>query len=89
MNLFVPSTKLIEKRRVGPRIIKMYDSPKTPFQKLLESPLISTRTKDHLQRLFSKQDPFNLQRQTQRKIYAILIQAEPLPTFTSKHELIS
>jgi len=89
MNFFVPSTKLIEKRRVGAKIIKKYDSPKTPLQRLLESPLISSPAKDQLQKLLSKQDPFNLQRQIQRKINAILIQAEPLPTFTSKHEHIS
>ena len=89
MNFFVPSTKLIEKRRVGAKIIKKYDSPKTPFQRLLESPLISTPSKDKLQKLFSKQDPFNLQRQIQRKINAIISQAEPLPTFSSKPEQIS
>lgn len=89
MNFFVPSTKLIEKRRVGAKILKKYDSPKTPLQRLLESPLISSPDKDQLQKLLSKHDPFNLQRQIQRKINAILIQADPLPTFTSKHEHIS
>ena len=30
-NFFIPSVKLIEKSRVGSKIVKKYDSPKTPF----------------------------------------------------------
>jgi hypothetical protein len=85
MNFFVPSTKLIEKRRVGAKIIKKYDSPKTPLQRLLESPLISSPAKDQLQKLLTKQDPFNLQRQIQRKLNSILNQAEPLPKYITKN----
>ena len=89
MNFFVPSTKLIDKRRVGPKIGKKYDSPKTPFQRLLESTSISTPTEDQLQKLFSKRDPFTLQRQIQRKINVILTGAEPFPALNSNLEQIS
>lgn len=66
-----------------------YDYPKALFERLIESPLISTATKNQLQSLFSKQDPFKLQRQIQRKIKAILDQTDPLPTITSTHEQIA
>jgi hypothetical protein len=46
MNLFVPSTELIAKLRVGSKIIKKYDPPKTPFHRILESPFIPQSTKE-------------------------------------------
>ena len=36
MNLFMPSVKLIKTQRVGSRIKKYYDRPKTPYQRLIE-----------------------------------------------------
>lgn len=32
INFFLPCSKLISKQRVGSKIIKKYDSPKTPFE---------------------------------------------------------
>lgn len=89
MNFFVPSTKLTQKLRVGAKIVKKYDLPKTPFHRLLESPLIPKKTKDQLQNLFSTLDPFQLQRQVQKKINAILNQAEPLPKYILNHDELS
>jgi hypothetical protein len=89
MNFFVPSTKLTQKLRDGSRIVKKYDLPKTPFQRLLESPLISTDTKVKLQKLFSTLDPFKLQRQLHKKISATLSHADPLPTYILNHDELS
>jgi transposase InsO family protein len=36
LNLFMPSVKLIKSERIGSRIRKMYDKPKTPFERLKE-----------------------------------------------------
>ena len=33
-NLFLPSVKLVEKRRVGARIRRRYDRPRTPLERL-------------------------------------------------------
>jgi len=63
MNLFVPSTKLIAKLRVGSKIIKKHDPPKTPFHRILESPFIPENTKEKLHTLFITLDLFFLQRQ--------------------------
>lgn len=37
LNHFQPSMKLIEKTRVGARVKKIYDAPKTPFARLVET----------------------------------------------------
>jgi hypothetical protein len=71
-NFFIPSVKLIEKKRVGSKIIKKYDKPKTPFQRLLESEYISVKTKKTLQTQFANLNPFELQKQMSLKIKTIL-----------------
>lgn len=38
-NFFIPNKKLIEKKRLGSKIVKKYDKPKTPFIRILESDL--------------------------------------------------
>lgn len=71
-NFFIPSVKLIEKKRVGSKIIKKYDKPKTPFQRLLESEYIPFKTKKNLQAQFVNLNPFELQKQMSLKIKTIL-----------------
>jgi len=71
-NFFMPSVKLIRKTRVGSKIIKTHDKPKTPVQRLLESEHISQQTKDLLTQEFEQLNPFQLQKQMNRKIKQIL-----------------
>jgi len=85
MNFFVPSTKLTAKVRDASRILKKYDLPKTPLQRLLDSPLVSELTKHELNKLFLTLDPFALQQQIRSKTNHLLNQAEPLPCYLSKH----
>ena len=35
LNYFQPSVKLLERTRVGSRVKRKYDSPKTPFERLI------------------------------------------------------
>lgn len=35
-NFFIPQLKLKEKVRIGSKIVKKYDQPKTPYQRLLK-----------------------------------------------------
>jgi len=44
-NFFYPCMKLIEKQRLGSKVTKRYDKPKTPFQRLLEHTEISQSVK--------------------------------------------
>jgi hypothetical protein len=47
-NFFLPSMKLKEKQRIGSRVRKKYDAPKTPYQRVLESPGIKKEIKKAL-----------------------------------------
>jgi len=74
-NFFSNSFKLIEKQRVKSKIIKKFDVPKTPFQRIMESEFIPAETKQQLQRIIENIDPFELQKQMARKIKAIIKKA--------------
>jgi len=66
------SKQLIAKTRVGSKIIKTYDKPKTPVQRLLESQHISLNDKQTLEHTFKQLNPFKLQQQMLVKIKKIL-----------------
>jgi hypothetical protein len=74
-NFFNNSFKLIEKIRIKSKIIKKFDVPKTPFQRIMESEFITAETKQQLQRIKDSLDPFELQQQMVRKIKAIIKKA--------------
>ena len=61
-NFFQASFKLKEKVRVGGRIKKKYDPPKTPYQRLMESPYLSKEQKDALAETKRKLNPFELKK---------------------------
>jgi uncharacterized protein YueI len=71
-NFFIPSVKLVEKYRNGSKIIKKYDAPKTPFQRILESQYVPEETKICLQKHFNNLNPFELQKQMTQKIKTII-----------------
>ncbi|NCN39616.1 transposase family protein, partial [bacterium] len=39
-NFFTPCMKLIKKKRIGAKIVKKYDTPKTPYQRLMDCPKV-------------------------------------------------
>ena len=67
-NFFCPSVKLLAKRLLGSRTIKHYDSPKTPYQRLLESPDIPQSTKDSLTAQIHALNPFLLRKAMEAKL---------------------
>jgi len=70
-NFFLPSMKLIDKQRIGSKTIKRHDTPKTPYQRVLESRYISTELKQQLREQYRSLNPFLLQRTIKQKITAI------------------
>lgn len=44
----MPCMKLIKKERIGSKIKRIYDKPQSSFNRLLQSPLISEKTKTKL-----------------------------------------
>lgn len=73
MNLFQPSVKLVQKERVGSRLRRRYDAPKTPLDRLVQSygsgpvPLPI----QHLLELRNNQDPFVLSKTVEQKLTAL------------------
>jgi hypothetical protein len=60
-NFFHPTLKMIKKERVGSKIKKRYDEPKTPYQRLLDSGQLTMQQRVELQKKFQSLDPFILQ----------------------------
>jgi hypothetical protein len=62
VNFFQPVLKLVHKRRVGSKLIKTYDTARTPYQRVLESPDVSQDDKDRLRQLYPGLNPVPLRR---------------------------
>ncbi len=71
LNFFCPSVKLLEKKRVASKTVKRYDKPKTPCQRILESPDISKETKQALKELQKTLNPFVLRKAMEEKLKKI------------------
>jgi hypothetical protein len=71
LNFFCPSVKLIEKKRIASKTVKRYDKPKTPYQRVLESPDISEETKQSLRKLQGTLNPFELRKTLEEKLKSI------------------
>lgn len=65
-NFFLPVMKLQEKIRMGSKVRKRYDCPRTPYHRVLESPHVSQDKKDSLRNLYSALNPAELKRQILR-----------------------
>jgi len=79
-NFFCPSTKLLAKQRIGSKTLKHYDSPKTPFQRIIDSPHVSPQTKRNLSKQLESLNPFVLRKAMEEKIKNIfLLPPKPLP----------
>jgi len=67
-NFFTPVMKLKSKTRVGGRIVKQYDEPKTPFERLLENEHLSQETKQALLARTDGLNPFALKAELDKKL---------------------
>ena len=55
--------KLEEKIRVGSKVKKRYDRPRTPYQRVLEASLVEEEDKKKLNQEYAKLNPAELRRQ--------------------------
>jgi len=69
-NFFIPSVKLIDKKRDHSKIIKKFDKPKTPYQRVLEADpsIVSDAVKEQLRALKQSLNPFTLRKNMEVKI---------------------
>lgn len=67
-NLFLPSVKLLEKRRVGSRLRRQYDAPQTPLDRLLAGGKGDVTKVQSLMRQRERLDPFALATRIDRQL---------------------
>lgn len=80
-NYFYPWMKLVGKTRRGSRVYRRYDTPRTPYQRLMEREDVPKKTKQELTRIFNQTNPALLKRELtdlQQKLFK-LASSKPLP----------
>jgi len=78
-NFFQPTMKLIEKTRIGSKVIKKYDKPLTPYRRVLACPDVSAEDKQALRKLYANLNPAQLKRQItrlQQRLYTLNTQKQ-------------
>jgi hypothetical protein len=74
-NLFLPSVKLIEKRRVGARLQRRYDAPRTPLERVAACAAADAPAVRALQQLRAGLDPFVLAQRIDRHLAQVYSRA--------------
>ncbi|MGK5084395.1 integrase, partial [Bdellovibrionota bacterium FG-1] len=68
LNFFIPTFKLKEKIRIGARIVKKYDKPLTPYERLMKSPHLAEERKERLRERKATLNPFKLKADLETKL---------------------
>jgi transposase InsO family protein len=71
LNLFLPSVKLVEKLRVGSKVRRVYDGPRTPWERVRACAEADREKIARLEELRKRLDPFQLARTIERKLERI------------------
>jgi hypothetical protein len=67
-NFFLPQMQLVSKERIGSRIRKKHDFPKTPFERIKLAPNVSEEEKVRLEVRMKSLNPFDLKRGLEQKL---------------------
>jgi hypothetical protein len=60
--------KLTDKTRVGPKVRRVYDRPRSPYRRLLASPDLSGQAKAELTRRYERYNPVLLEQEVHRAV---------------------
>ena len=71
LNLYLPSVKLLKKMRVGSKVRRVYDGPRTPFERVKACPQADREKVATLEELRKNLDPFQLGKIIERKLARI------------------
>ena len=71
LNLYLPSVKLLKKVRVGSKVRRVYDGPRTPFERVKACPQADRARVAKLEELRKSLDPFQLGKIIERKLLHI------------------
>jgi hypothetical protein len=77
-NFVYPCAKLVSKSRMGSRVIRSYDQPRTPFHRVMAHPAVSDATKARLAAFHRSLDPVLLAREFRVLQDALLPLAAPV-----------
>lgn len=72
-NFFQPTMKLVSKERIGGRIKRKYDLPKTPYQRVIELEELSLEKKRELKKTYESLNPAKLKRAIDKKLTALYL----------------
>lgn len=67
-NFFIPVFKLYSKERVGGKIRKVYDTPQTPYQRLLTGGYIEEMQSNRLKKRMETLNPVTLKKELEKKL---------------------
>jgi transposase InsO family protein len=76
LNFFRPVSKLVGKERLGAKVVKRYDEPQTPYQRLLAAGVLSEPARAALEKRFLALNPAQLQRQIDQLLRRLWESAE-------------
>ena len=76
VNFFQPTMKLLHKTRRGAKLHKVYDTARTPYQRLLESGVLAAERKEALERLYLSLNPVRLREQLNHELERLWSLAE-------------
>lgn len=70
-NYFYPNMKLVEKKRYGGKVVKLYDKAKTPYQRLLETNSLSQDKLNEQKHIYENLNPAKLKRDLDAKLHKL------------------
>lgn len=70
-NHFMPTFKLLSKRREGSKYVKKYETPQTPYARLMASEHVGEEPKSKLSTTHEKLDPFTLRKMIENKLRVV------------------
>ena len=91
VNFFLPVVKLIAKERKGSKVKKIYDKPKTPYERVLECSEIQEEVKNRLIKEYRNLNPAEIKREMKRawiKLWKAHKEKKELLSFTEIHNNI-
>lgn len=85
-NFFLPTMKLLSKERINSKNIKHHEPmPKTPYQRLLDSPDVPNDTKQELITIFSSLNPISMKKSLESKL-KVIFNIATVPSVVSHSE---
>lgn len=81
-NFFTPSMKLNKKERIGSKIVKKYDEPQTPYQRLINCSYLTNDQRRALIQKFNTLDPFFLRKELDKKLKIFFQKIEEVNRYT-------